>query len=311
MVYFVCMACQETLKRNAVDKHCLRCRDCWDLVCVDCNKVFSGEAFRSHVTCMSEAERYQGKLYRPKHKGKRSPQDVWMESVHAVNAAPPIGMSTDQVKLLKIVARMNNVPRKLKKFTNVINNSCRGRATPEAITGVFEALNAHFLAQRKDSQNTKIQAKETTDSLAAGFAVKKGGQCTIEKCADYGAMKEEKTKKAKKKKKKKAKAKKMTLKKHLPVTESAPVPPESPQTTQPLKCVATSSGAFRWKKTLKRVLKDAKGHQLPLKKARKKMYKLHCDGSVAGATVLSKEEFKAVFMKKFGNRVADGIMSLK
>ena len=101
MVYFVCMACQETLKRNAVDKHCLRCRDCWDLVCVDCNKVFSGEAFRSHVTCMSEAERYQGKLYRPKHKGKRSPQEVWMESVYAVNAAPPKSMSADQLKLLK------------------------------------------------------------------------------------------------------------------------------------------------------------------------------------------------------------------
>ena len=116
MVYFVCMACQETLKRNAVDKHCLRCRDCWDLVCVDCNKVFSGEAFRAHVTCMSEAERYQGKLYRPKHgKGKRSPQDIWMETVQSVNEAPPKTLTADQVKLLRIVAGMNNVPRKLKK----------------------------------------------------------------------------------------------------------------------------------------------------------------------------------------------------
>jgi len=31
MVFFICDVCQETLKKSAVDKHCMRCRDCWYL----------------------------------------------------------------------------------------------------------------------------------------------------------------------------------------------------------------------------------------------------------------------------------------
>jgi hypothetical protein len=46
-----------------VDKHCLSCLACWVLTCVDCSKDFEGEAFRAHTSCMSEAEKYQGKLY--------------------------------------------------------------------------------------------------------------------------------------------------------------------------------------------------------------------------------------------------------
>ena len=46
-----------------VDKHCMQCRACWVLTCVDCSKDFAGEEFRAHTSCMSEAEKYQGKLY--------------------------------------------------------------------------------------------------------------------------------------------------------------------------------------------------------------------------------------------------------
>ena len=135
MVYFVCMACQETLKRSAVDKHCLKCRDCWDLCCVDCNKIFSGEAFRAHVTCISEAERYQGALYRPKGgKNKLSPQEQWMACVARVAAAPPADLSAAAKTLLGGVAAMNNVPRKLKKFQNVCKSSFRQRAAPAALS---------------------------------------------------------------------------------------------------------------------------------------------------------------------------------
>lgn len=64
MVYFVCTACQETVKKTKVDSHCGRCRQCWVLVCVDCQQEFEGEDYRSHNQCISEAEKYQGALYR-------------------------------------------------------------------------------------------------------------------------------------------------------------------------------------------------------------------------------------------------------
>ena len=51
-----------------MDKHKLKCRDCWVLTCVDCSKDFKGEEFRLHTACISEAEKYQGKLYVAKGK---------------------------------------------------------------------------------------------------------------------------------------------------------------------------------------------------------------------------------------------------
>lgn len=45
MVYFVCEGCQETLKKNQVDNHAGRCRNCWAVSCVDCSKVFEGDSY--------------------------------------------------------------------------------------------------------------------------------------------------------------------------------------------------------------------------------------------------------------------------
>jgi len=64
MVFFICDTCQETVKKNKVESHCNQCRDCWTLVCVDCSKSFHGNEYRTHSTCISEAEKYQGALYR-------------------------------------------------------------------------------------------------------------------------------------------------------------------------------------------------------------------------------------------------------
>ena len=175
MVYFVCMQCQETLKRNAVDKHCLRCRDCWDLCCVDCNKIFSGEDFRKHVTCISEAERYQGALYRPK-KGhnKATPQEIWTHVIQTIAAAPPADMASDEQHLLRLVSGMSNVPRKLKKFNNICKNSFRNAAKLSVVESLFAKFDAAFKANREAKQEeTKkaAAAKETSNVLSAAASV--------------------------------------------------------------------------------------------------------------------------------------------
>lgn len=46
-----------------VDKHTLKCRSCWVLTCVDCSKDFKGEEYRTHTSCISEAEKYQGNTF--------------------------------------------------------------------------------------------------------------------------------------------------------------------------------------------------------------------------------------------------------
>ena len=81
MVFFICNACGETLKKNMVDKHSWSCKSCWKLACMDCGKEFEGEAYKEHMSCMSEAQRYEGKLYQPKENKGEVKQQAWTEGV--------------------------------------------------------------------------------------------------------------------------------------------------------------------------------------------------------------------------------------
>lgn len=42
MVFFLCDGCNETLKKNKVDAHAAKCRECWSVSCVDCSQSFPG-----------------------------------------------------------------------------------------------------------------------------------------------------------------------------------------------------------------------------------------------------------------------------
>ena len=51
------------------------------LACMDCGKEFEGEAYKQHVSCMSEAQRYEGKLYQPKENKGEAKQQAWTDGV--------------------------------------------------------------------------------------------------------------------------------------------------------------------------------------------------------------------------------------
>ncbi|KAJ2143335.1 hypothetical protein GGH19_003122 [Coemansia sp. RSA 1807] len=68
MVSFVCNACQETLKKPKLDMHANRCHYA-SFSCIDCSVDFVGTSYRQHTSCISEAEKYEGKLYK---KGKQN-----------------------------------------------------------------------------------------------------------------------------------------------------------------------------------------------------------------------------------------------
>ena len=71
MVSFVCDQCQTTLRKAKVDQHYWGCR--MDSVsCVDCGNTFWGDDFKSHTSCISEAEKHMGSLY----PGNKKKQDL-------------------------------------------------------------------------------------------------------------------------------------------------------------------------------------------------------------------------------------------
>lgn len=87
MVVFACNHCGESLKKNAVEKHKFRCSKVIFVSCMDCHKDFDEISFNGHTQCVTEAERYSGKDYKPKpnqNKGQRK-QEAWVSMSNTIN----------------------------------------------------------------------------------------------------------------------------------------------------------------------------------------------------------------------------------
>lgn len=137
MVVFICEACQESVRKPSVEKHAASCRACFVLTCVDCSVSFEGDAYRAHVTCVSEAQKYEGSLFKPKGGGKRDPQAEWLEVI-AVAAEK----ETRHKDLLQRLLSFSNVPRKPKPFVAFAKNSLRV-FNDRILEELFAAIQAH------------------------------------------------------------------------------------------------------------------------------------------------------------------------
>ncbi|EPE28181.1 C2H2 and C2HC zinc finger [Glarea lozoyensis ATCC 20868] len=69
MVSFSCEACGDVLTKKKLDPHRNQCRGA-SFTCLDCMIHFQGQEYRAHTSCISEAQKYQGALYRPDKKEK-------------------------------------------------------------------------------------------------------------------------------------------------------------------------------------------------------------------------------------------------
>lgn len=118
MVWFDC-ECGESLKKPAVAKH-LNTRACSYVTCVDCHQSFDREEYESHIKCISEAQKYMGKLYQQDTQKKEgAKQDSWIESVTAALTS----YSGPLKELVNKLALYDNIPRKQKAFENFVANS--------------------------------------------------------------------------------------------------------------------------------------------------------------------------------------------
>jgi cell growth-regulating nucleolar protein len=168
MVFFVCDGCNETLKKNQVDKHAGRCYKCYSVTCVDCNQTFPGNDYASHVTCVTEAEKYQKSLYQQKKATKLNPQELWamtiQEAVVNVQKAP----SNIQHFIPKI-AECGNVPRNKNKFMNFAKNSLKLNSLPilESIWNFLESFKStpEAAAGAEASSGEASSKTETTPIL--------------------------------------------------------------------------------------------------------------------------------------------------
>ncbi|ROW11598.1 hypothetical protein VMCG_01354 [Cytospora schulzeri] len=74
MVSFQCESCGDVLTKKKLDPHRNRCRGA-TFTCIDCMVHFYGTDYRSHTSCMTEEQKYQGALYKNK-KAKTGPNNT-------------------------------------------------------------------------------------------------------------------------------------------------------------------------------------------------------------------------------------------
>jgi len=126
MVVFECQRCNETVKKPKLEKHLQSCRsEC--VSCIDCGQRFGWDQWQAHTTCMSEAQKYQGKLFQPKesqNKGKVK-QDNWTDSIQKAIEESGDKISPNIKMLLEKLLGFDNIPRKQKPFTNFVKNSLK------------------------------------------------------------------------------------------------------------------------------------------------------------------------------------------
>lgn len=74
MVSFSCEVCNDTLAKKKLMGHYNKCPNAY-FTCIDCNTTFDGLEFQKHTQCISEDQKYQGKLYKPKEQKKPAPSE--------------------------------------------------------------------------------------------------------------------------------------------------------------------------------------------------------------------------------------------
>lgn len=166
MVYFVCDACNESLKKNQVEKHCHKCRSCKSVTCIDCSTTFYGDEYTSHNTCVSEAEKYQKSLHQVKP-SKLSSQEVWMNSVKEATSdlgSAPISMQN----YLKRLSGFDNVPKNKAKFANFMKNSLKISST-EVVDSVWKWIDAIASKAVETTARNEVEAIVPPITIAEEF----------------------------------------------------------------------------------------------------------------------------------------------
>jgi cell growth-regulating nucleolar protein len=136
------------------------------LSCIDCGKDFFGDGYAAHTSCISEAEKYQGALFKPKDKANKgdAKQEAWLAALEQGGAKitdPKMKAAYEKIKAYP------NVPRKERQFINFAKNSTN--IYDEAF---LKTLWSHFAPNKPPPQQQK-QAGGA--GVGAGAAVGAGG----------------------------------------------------------------------------------------------------------------------------------------
>ncbi|THD25269.1 hypothetical protein D915_003966 [Fasciola hepatica] len=314
MVVFVCGHCNESLRKNAVESHFLRCRGCSSVSCIDCQLHFDKSSYRTHCSCISEAQKYDKNRSDLKRSGP-SKQEKWTEMVRQVIKS--CGVDDPQTRfVLRELENCPNLPRKKRKFENFMVSKYRN-ISPQKIEDVWGIISKCFEKEKSDPGEAKRMRvdKETksTDFVTASDAEKHikaaGGSInlrvlTVQLLTEYssggwsGSKKiirsalKEWIRSAKHLVSYSPEDKLISLKHDITNNHCDENNADAGALQDNSQCVLSLSGLIY------SVLNNVDDHQLSLKKLRKRLTKLYNSSSLAVKKPLTEEELQARLDRK-------------
>merc|ERR1711953_282185 len=120
---------------------------------------FAWNEWEAHTTCMSEAQKYEGKLFKEKestNKGQRK-QDAWLQNVQTKIEDPSSAISPQIKSMLEKLLGFDNIPRKQKPFTNFVKISLKiwGDKKISEIWDVISVANRAPNVSNSEAKNTQ------------------------------------------------------------------------------------------------------------------------------------------------------------
>lgn len=170
MVSFICDNCQATIKKPKVIQHFQSCYT-GSVSCIDCSESFDSKTVMQHTQCISEAQKYQGKLYNgnKKQKTENKPTSQASKTIHQsvqprvtagtiVTAEPaPQSEHTLDTVIASVVSQQTK-SISLKKLIKAVSKECITRKIDESV--VDKHLMQHlfqYMVQHKSDVYIKYE----------------------------------------------------------------------------------------------------------------------------------------------------------
>ncbi|XP_067325058.1 cell growth-regulating nucleolar protein [Anolis sagrei] len=336
MVVFTCNACGESVKKGQVEKHVNMCRNCQCLSCMDCGKDFWGDDYKSHVKCLSEDQKYGGKGFEAKtHKGDVKQQE-WIQKIHEAikktNINPKVREILEQMYAYDNIPRKKQKFQNWMANSLKIHN----KALQDQVWDIFSEATKKEIVENPSTKSEDVPTpSEVKTKISTTKKSKKEERENMKKNKQSRVHVQQesedliKSKKSKKEntngtfsktnylktkhqqavvstdmevngggidvKEPRAKASAKKRKRNLSEDESPPAEKRI-NTSISEENEDEHQGKFRWKETIKAVLKQAPDNEISIKKLRKKVIAQYY--AVAADQHKSEEEILALFNKK-------------
>lgn len=145
MVSFICDYCQDAVKKAKALQHFRKCQSTFS--CVDCLVTFNEITIKAHNSCISEAEKYEGSLYKNKQKNnKQTPNNNNHQE------------SNDKQKKSKDKSKKNDEIKPIANSNEKKENGTQDSTSNDSLPSPSQTTPAPSTPENKNKQSSSLRS---------------------------------------------------------------------------------------------------------------------------------------------------------